>query len=43
MIVRKDGDEDGRFTTISQAGNIPLLLFEKNLELQDVLKNFFGK
>ncbi len=43
MIVRQDGDEDGRFTTIAQAGKIPLLLFEKNMELQDVLKNFFGK
>jgi hypothetical protein len=43
LIVRKDGDEDGRFTTISKAGNIPLILFEKNLELQDVLKNVYGK
>ena len=43
LIVRKDGDEDGRFTTISKSKNIPLLLFEKNLELSDVLKNLFGK
>ena len=30
MIVRKDGDEDGRFTTISKAKKIPLVTFEKN-------------
>lgn len=43
LIVRKDGDEDGRFTTISKTSKIPLILFEKNLELKDVLKNVYGK
>ncbi|MBE3100481.1 MAG: hypothetical protein IMZ44_25455 [Planctomycetes bacterium] len=43
LIVRKDGDEDGRFTTISKTAKIPLILFEKNLELKDVLKNLYGK
>jgi hypothetical protein len=43
LIVRKDGDEDGRFTTISKAKNIPLLLFEKNLDLSGLLKNLFGR
>jgi Domain of unknown function (DUF6305) len=43
LVVRKDGDEDGRFTTISKTGKIPLILFEKNLELKDVLKNLYGK
>lgn len=43
LIVRKDGDEDGRFTTIAKQAKIPLILFEKNLELKDVLKNVFGK
>jgi len=43
LIVRKDGDEDGRFTTISKTSKIPLVLFEKNLELKDVLKNVYGK
>jgi len=43
LIVRKDGDEDGRFTKIAKAGNIPMLAFEKNLELGDVLKNLYGK
>lgn len=42
MIVRKDGDEDGRFTRLSQGGRIPLLLFEKNMELGDLLTRVFG-
>jgi hypothetical protein len=43
MIVRKDGDEDGRFTAISKAKKIPLITFEKNTDLSDVLKSLFGK
>jgi hypothetical protein len=43
MFVRKDGDEDHRFSVISQNGTIPLILFEKNLEIQDALKLLFGK
>ncbi len=43
LIVRKDGDEDGRFTTLAKSRNIPLLLFEKNLELSGLLKNLFAK
>ncbi|MFH1573463.1 MAG: DUF6305 family protein [Acidobacteriota bacterium] len=41
LIVRKDGNEDGRFTTISQAGKIPLLEFEKNLDLEQLLASLF--
>jgi hypothetical protein len=43
MVVRKDGDEDARFTTIAKEKNIPLLLFDKNQELQGLLKELFGK
>jgi hypothetical protein len=43
MIVRKDGDEDKRFTTISTGKKIPLVTFEKNMELSDVLKNLYQK
>ncbi|MGE5359558.1 MAG: DUF6305 family protein [Bacteroidales bacterium] len=43
MIVRKDGDTDGRFTTLSKTRKVPLVLFEKNMELTDVLKNVFAK
>jgi hypothetical protein len=42
LIVRKDGDEDGRFTAFAKK-NIPVLFFEKNMEMQDVLKGVFGK
>jgi hypothetical protein len=42
MIVRKDGNEDGRFSTLSKTRNVPLVLFEKNLEMVDVLKRVFG-
>lgn len=43
MIVRKDGDSDGRFTAISRSKKIPLLTAEKNLEITDVLKAVFGR
>jgi hypothetical protein len=43
LIVKKEGDEDGRFTTISKSKNIPMISFEKNLDLANVLKELFGK
>ncbi len=42
LIIRKDGDADGRFTTISKSKNIPMIVFEKNMELKDVLTNLFN-
>lgn len=41
LLVRKDGNEDGRFTTISTDKKIPLLLFEKNMELGKTLKSLY--
>jgi hypothetical protein len=43
MIVRQDGNEDKRFTVISGSKGIPLILFEKNMELGDILTRVFGK
>jgi hypothetical protein len=43
LLVRKDGDEDGRFTALGKKSNIPVVFFEKSLELNDVLKGVFGK
>lgn len=43
LIVKKEGNEDGRFTTISKSKNIPMISFEKNMDLQSVLKDLFGK
>ena len=43
MIVKKEGDSDGRFTTISKGKNIPLILFDMNTEISDVLKKVYNK
>ena len=43
LRVRKDGDEDGRFTAIAKKQNIPMIAFEKNLEIEGVLKALFGR
>ena len=43
LLVRKDGDEDGRFTAIAKKMNIPMIGFEKNLEIEGVLKTLFGR
>jgi hypothetical protein len=43
LLVRKDGDEDGRFTAIAKKQNIPMISFEKNLEIEGVLKSLFGR
>jgi hypothetical protein len=43
LLVRKDGDEDGRFTAIAKKANIPMIAFEKNLEIEGVLKTLFGR
>ncbi len=43
MIVKKEGNEDGRFTAISKGKDIPLILFEMNTEISPVLKKVFNK
>lgn len=43
LLIRKDGNEDGRFSAIAKAHNIPMLEFEKNLELEQVLSGLFAK
>ena len=43
MVVRKDGNEDARFTAISKDKGIPLIEFEKNMEMLEVFKQIFGK
>jgi len=43
MLVKKEGDSDGRFTAISKAKDLPLVLFEMNTEISDVLKKTFNK
>ncbi len=41
LIVRKDGDEDGRFSAFQK--KIPVIFFEKNAELGAILQRVFGK
>lgn len=43
LIVRKDGDEDGRFTALGKKFSIPVMLYEKGMDLNGVLKTVFGK
>ncbi|KPK95642.1 hypothetical protein AMJ80_04415 [bacterium SM23_31] len=43
LLVRKDGNPDGRFTTISKNKEIPMIEFEKNADLTDILNNLFKK
>jgi hypothetical protein len=41
LMVRKDGNADGRFSIISEQSKIPMVEFEKNMELGNVLKALF--
>ena len=43
LVVRSDGDQDKRFTAIATSKKIALVLFEKNMELSDVLKRLYQK
>lgn len=43
MIVKKEGDSDGRFTAISKAKKIPLILFDMNTEIEALLKKVYNK
>lgn len=43
MVVRQDGDEDRRFSIISENEGIPLILFVKNMEMGDAFGKVFGK
>ena len=41
--MKNEGNEDRRFTIISRNGGMPLLLYEKNMDLGPVLEKLFGK
>ena len=42
LLINKEGNEDGRFTIISEEKNIPMIQVEKNLELLDKLRELFS-
>lgn len=43
LLVYKEGNSDGRFSAIAKARNIPLIEFEKMLDLMPVLEKLFSK
>jgi hypothetical protein len=43
LLVRKEGNADGRFTVISQAKKIPLVEYEKTVDLIPALEKLFAK
>jgi len=43
LVVYKEGNSDGRFTAISQAKGIPLVEFEKTVDLIPALEKLFAK
>jgi hypothetical protein len=43
MVIRSDGNEDRRFSIISEGKKIPLVLFEKNMEMGDAFGSLFKK
>lgn len=43
MLIKAEGDSDGRFTNISKGSGIPMISFELNNEIQPVLKKIFTK
>ncbi len=42
LIVLQEGDEDGRFSAISESNDIPIILYEMRTGLNDVLQSVFG-
>jgi len=43
LLINKEGNEDSRFTIISEEKNIPMIQVEKNLELLEKLKELFAQ
>ena len=43
LVVYKEGNADGRFTVISEAKKIPLVEFEKTIDLIPALEKLFAK
>ena len=42
LLIKKEGNEDGRFTIISEEKNIPMIQVEKNLDFLEIFKELFG-
>ena len=42
LIVRSDGNLDGRFDEIAKKNEIPLRIFDESIELNEILKEIFS-
>ena len=43
MVVRQDGNEDRRFSILSETKGVPLILFEKNMDMEGAFGQVFKK
>lgn len=43
LVVKKDGNEDGRFDTIAQKTKAPLTLIDDAMDFGEVVKKMYGK
>ena len=43
LVVWSPGNEDGRFTVIARDKEIPLIEYERNVDIEGVLKRLFGQ
>lgn len=43
MLIKAEGDSDGRFTNISKGKGIPMISFEMNNDISSVLEKIFSK
>jgi len=43
LLIKAEGDSDGRFTEISKVKGIPMISFELNNEIQPALQKIFSK
>jgi hypothetical protein len=43
LVVKKDGNEDGRFDAISKKTGAPLTIIDDAMDLGDVVKRMYGK
>lgn len=43
LMVKEDGNADGRFSKIAEAKNIPLFSVKQPMEMAPILKQIFGK
>jgi len=42
LLIREDGNEDGYFTKAAEEQGIPIITFEKTLDLADIFKQLFN-